>query len=132
MTDMPAHTPADVSVLVVDDQADLRLLVRTLITAANDGLHCSDEAASGEEAVAFLGSGDATVVVLDQMMPGMTGIETARRILAQRPEQRIILFSAYLDDELRAEARAIGIRACIDKRDFGIVVPTVRAVAAAA
>jgi len=123
------HDP--VSVLVVDDQSDLRLLVRTLITAANEGLSCSDEAASGEEAVAFLGTADATVIVLDQMMPGMTGIETARRILAQDPEQRIVLFSAYLDDALRAEATAVGIRACVDKRDFGAVVPTVRAVAAA-
>lgn len=121
----------DITVLVVDDQPDLRLLVRTMITASNEGLVCSDEAASGEEAVAFLEEGDVTVIVLDQMMPGMTGLETARAILARRPDQRIILFSAYLDERLKDDARALGIKACVDKRDFDKVVPTVRMVAAA-
>jgi CheY-like chemotaxis protein len=127
-----------VTVLVVDDQPDLRLLVRTLITAANNGLHCASEAASGEEAVAWFdeSAGDderlPTVIVLDQMMPGLTGIETARRILARRPSQRIILFSAYVDEALTRLARSVGIKACIDKRDFDLVVPTVRTVASAA
>ena len=120
-----------VSVLVVDDQPDLRLLVRTLITAENHGLSCEAEAASGEEALAYFDGGDATVVVLDQMMPGMTGLETAQALLARNPELRIILFSAYLDDQLLAEARRIGIRECLDKRDFSKVCSTVRLVAAA-
>jgi DNA-binding NarL/FixJ family response regulator len=120
-----------VSVLVVDDQADLRLLVRSLITAANDGLACDLEADSGDAAVACLETGTATVVVLDQMMPGRTGLETAREILDRWPDQRIILFSAYLDDQLRASARATGIRECLDKRDFDALVPAVRRVAAA-
>jgi DNA-binding NarL/FixJ family response regulator len=120
-----------ITVLVVDDQPDLRLLMRTMITASNDGLECADEAASGEEAVAYLEASDVTVVVLDQMMPGMTGLEAAEKILARRPDQRIILFSAYLDDHLRRDARALGIKACVDKRDFNEVVPTLRLVAAA-
>ena len=120
-----------VTVLVVDDQPDLRLLVRTLITAENHGLSCDAEAASGEEALAFFESSDATVVVLDQMMPGMTGLETAEALLARDPDLRIILFSAYLDERLLAEARRIGIRECLDKRDFSKVASTVRLVAAA-
>ena len=120
-----------ISVLVVDDQPDLRLLVRTLIQTENHGLVCEDEAASGEEAVAFFdAAGDASVVVLDQMMPGMTGTEAAREILARHPDVPIILFSAYIDDLLKAEAAEIGIRACLDKRDFAKVVSTVREVAA--
>lgn len=120
-----------ISVLVVDDQHDLRLLVRTLISAANDGLVCRSEAASGEEALSCLDDDPVTVIVLDQMMPGMTGIETARAILARRPDQRIILFSAFLDDRLRSEARSLGIRECIDKTNFSDVVPAVRRAAAA-
>ena len=123
-----------ISVLVVDDQPDLRLLVRTMIQTENHGLQCEDEAASGEEAVAFFDDGrhdDSTVVVLDQMMPGMTGTEAAREILSRRPSTPIILFSAYVDDGLVAEAREIGIRACLDKRDFAKVASTVRQVAVA-
>ena len=120
-----------VSVLVVDDQADLRLLVRTIITAENHGLSCDAEAASGEEALAYFDRNEASVVVLDQMMPGMTGLETASALLARYPDLPIILFSAYIDDALLAEARRIGIRECLDKRDFGKVCSTVRLVAAA-
>ena len=120
-----------ISVLVVDDQADLRLLVRTLIDAANNGLECRLEASSGEEALSCLADGTVTVIVLDQMMPGMTGIETAQEILARHPDQRIILFSAFLDERLRSEARSLGIRECIDKTNFRDVVPAVRRAAAA-
>jgi CheY-like chemotaxis protein len=120
-----------VTVLVVDDQADLRLLLRTIITAENHGLVCDAEAASGEEALAFFDRDEATVVVLDQMMPGMTGLETAGALLARYPKLPIILFSAYIDDELQAEAHRIGIRECLDKRDFAKVCSTVRLVAAA-
>ena len=126
------HLPdMNISVLVVDDQPDLRLLVRTLIDAENHGLTCGAEAASGEEAVAYFDGGSATVVVLDQMMPGMTGTEAARQILARYPAQKIILFSAYVDDQLIAEAKEIGISACLDKREFAKVAATVRVVAAA-
>ena len=133
---MPSHLwftddVSAISVLVVDDHPDLRHLVRTLITAANDGLECNIEAESGEAAIAYLDEGEATIVVLDQMMPGMTGVETAQVILDRRPDQRIILFSAYLDEQLRSEARALGIRECIDKRNFDHVVPAIRRVAAA-
>lgn len=119
-----------ITVLVVDDQPDIRLLVRMLI-ARDDRLALADEFGSGAEAVAFLHDGQATVVVLDQMMPGMTGIETATKILDRHPDQRIVLFSAYLDEALLAEAREVGIMACVDKRDFNDVVHTVRSVAAA-
>lgn len=119
-----------ISILVVDDQPDMRMLLRVLITTENHGLVCNDEAASGGEAVAFFDDGDATVVLLDQMMPDMTGTEAARKILSRRPDQRIILFSAYIDERLIAEAHEIGIRACVDKRDFQLVVPAVREVAA--
>ena len=124
-------TDPPITILVVDDQPDLRFLVRTLIDIANHGLECADEVASGEEAIAYFERGKATVVVLDQMMPGMTGLEAAKEILARHPDQRIILFSAYLDESLKAAARSIGIKACVDKGEFAKVVPTVRLVAAA-
>lgn len=120
----------DIPVLVVDDQSDIRFLVRTLIDAENEGLRVAHEAENGRDAIDYLAGTAASAVVLDQMMPGMTGIEAAREILATRAVP-IVLFSAYLDDALRAEARDIGIVACLDKRDFGALAKTVKAVAAA-
>lgn len=100
---------------IVDDEPDLRLLLRLAIEQRNEGLLVVGEAAAGREALDRLDSADPTVVVLDQMMPGMDGLETARRILQRRPGQRIILYSAYLDDELASAATALGITACMQK-----------------
>jgi DNA-binding NarL/FixJ family response regulator len=103
--------------LIVDDDSDMRFLVRMTIEVANHGLAVAGEAASGADAITAFEQNRPEVVVLDQRMPGMTGMETARRILADHPEQSIILFSAYLDAATLAEAQAVGIHACIDKTD---------------
>lgn len=103
--------------LIVDDDSDMRFLVRMTIEVANHGLAVAGEAASGADAIAAVGQDRPEVIVLDHRMPGMTGIETAKRILADDPNQSIILFSAYLDAQTIAEAHAVGVHACIDKTD---------------
>ena len=50
------------------------------------------------------------VVVLDNRMPHLSGLEAARRIMDERPDQVVILYSAFLDDSVRAEARSSGSR----------------------
>ena len=103
--------------LIVDDDSDMRFLVRMTIEVANQGLEVVGEAASGADAIVAVEQERPGVVVLDNRMPGMTGIETARRILADNPEQSIILFSAYLDAQTIAEAEAVGVHSCMDKTD---------------
>jgi DNA-binding NarL/FixJ family response regulator len=103
--------------LIVDDDSDMRFLVRMTIEVANHGLAVAGEAASGADAIAAVEDDRPEVIVLDQRMPGMTGLETARRILAEHPEQSIILFSAYLDAQTVAEAAAVGVHSCMDKTD---------------
>jgi DNA-binding NarL/FixJ family response regulator len=103
--------------LIVDDDRDMRFLVRMTIEVANHGLAVAGEADSGAAAIEAVGHDRPEVIVLDNRMPGMTGLETARRILADDPSQRIILFSAYLDAETVSQAQAIGVRACLDKTD---------------
>ena len=101
--------------LVVDDEPDLRLVLRLAIEQRNEGLTVTGEASAGQAALDQLDSADPTVVVLDQMMPGMDGLETAARILERRPGQLIILYSAFLDDNLELAATRIGITACVRK-----------------
>ena len=120
------------TVLIVDDQADIRLLVRALLRSANQGVDVASEASSGEEALAAIDACDPAVVLLDQMMPGMSGLETARRMLATRPDQRIILFSAYVTEELAREAHAMGVRACLPKEQVSSIAAAIRAVAVVA
>ena len=99
---------------IVDDEEDLRFLVRAALSRYGE-LYVAGEAADGESAVASVTEVGPDVVVLDQMMPGIDGLETARRILEVRPEQRIVLFTAFLDETLRSAAEAVGVRACMSK-----------------
>jgi len=108
----------NVRTLIVDDEDDMRFLVRTVIEAANHGLVVMDEAADGNDALAKWRANRPEIVVLDQRMPGLTGIEVAERILAEHPDQPIILFSAYLDPETTAEAKRVGIDLCLAKSDY--------------
>jgi YesN/AraC family two-component response regulator len=102
-------------VLIVDDEEDMRALVRATIEVANEGLTVAAEAADGETAVSIVREQHPEVVVLDQRMPGVTGLETARRILDEHPEQAIVLFSAYLDGDVVRAAQRLGVRMCLAK-----------------
>jgi DNA-binding NarL/FixJ family response regulator len=116
----------EIRTLIVDDQPDVRLLMRLVIETANRGLVVSGEAAGGEEALDRLEEDDPTVIVLDQMMPDMNGLQTAARIRALRPEQVIVLCSAYLDADLVAEARAVGVDWCVGKEHVGRLPDLIR------
>lgn len=104
--------------LIVDDEEDMRFLVRAVIEAANHGLVVSGEAADGKQTIEQWRADRPDVIVLDQRMPGMTGLEVAEHILAEHPEQRIILFSAYLDEDIAAAAARLGIGMCLAKSDY--------------
>lgn len=104
-----------IDTMIVDDEDDLRRVLHLAIDRRNEGLRVVAEAASGPEAIDLVPSTDPQLIVLDQMMPEMDGVETASRILASRPQQLIVLYTAFLDPELEERARAVGITACRPK-----------------
>jgi CheY-like chemotaxis protein len=106
-----------ITTLIVDDQKDIRLLLRMLIESANDGLSVIGEAASGAEAIAQLDDLEPAVIVFDEMMPEMTGVEAATRVRQARPGQIMILCTAYLDQHVIDRAQAAGMNAWLSKQD---------------
>lgn len=110
-------------VLIADDNADIRLLTRALFNA--DGrVTVVHEACDGVEAVVGFRETDPDVCVLDQQMPGQSGLDAARQILAEAPWARLLLYTAFLSDDIVAEASALGIR-CIRKDQFEDLVDVV-------
>jgi NarL family two-component system response regulator LiaR len=75
------------------------------------------EAATGAEAIEQWREIEPDVILLDQQMPDMTGLEAAAAILAVQPDQYIILFSAFLDADTHRRASELGIRECVPKTD---------------
>lgn len=103
------------SLLVVDDDDDIRLLIRHQVGSSGLDLEIVGEAANGRDAVERWRELRPDVVVIDERMPGFSGMEVAAGILAEDPNQAILLFTAYLDGTLREMADKAGIRRCLTK-----------------
>ena len=73
---MPGHAAADISILVVDDDANLRALVSTVLESAG---YLTLEAATGEAALQLAAEPPA-LVVLDVLLPGISGYHVCRRL----------------------------------------------------
>jgi CheY-like chemotaxis protein len=121
------------TVLIADDEPDIRRLMRIFLS--RDGIDVVAEAVDGQSAVdtfrALQASGAPDVVILDNRMPGKSGLEVAAEILRDAPGQMIILITASLDDRIRAEATRLGIARAISKRETVALPKIVRALAAA-
>ena len=116
------------SVLIVDDEDDIRALIRVVLTDGSGGFEVIGEAADGLEAIERWHEYRPDVVLLDQRMPGLTGLEVAEAILSEAPDQTILLFTAFLTDTMRARATEIGVAACIAKEDVFSVPDVIRSV----
>ncbi len=109
-----------ITVLVVDDDPDIRIM-ETLLLQFSGRIEVVAEAVDGLDALATFRRMNTPpipdVVVLDNRMPGMTGLEVASLLLDEDPAQRIILFSAYLNDAIITEARDLGITRIVSKNN---------------
>ncbi|HVV74694.1 MAG TPA: response regulator transcription factor [Mycobacteriales bacterium] len=112
--------------LIVDDQDDVRLLLRMMIDKANNGLHVVGEAASALEALDAIETLDPLVVIMDEMMPGMTGLDATSELRDRRPHQIVILCSAYLDDDVISRARAVGANGWLSKDQIRVLPDLIR------
>ncbi|GAA4711478.1 PAS domain-containing protein [Sphingomonas lutea] len=84
------------SVLVIDDDPDVRGFV--VATLEEQG-YSVREAADGRAGLAEMDREAPDLVVLDFIMPGLSGAEVASRILSQRPDQPILFVSGYSETD---------------------------------
>ena len=119
---------AGLRVVVVDDHPMYREgLVMALESMA--GVEVVGEAGDGERAVDVVGRADPDVVLMDLHMPGLNGIETTRRLLAEQAD-RAVLVLTMLDGEdsvfaaMRAGARGYLLKGA-DRAEIERAVRTV-------
>jgi two-component system, NarL family, invasion response regulator UvrY len=107
-----------VRVLTVDDQAVFRRVADDVI-AATDGFEAVGEADSGAGALDAVQRLAPDLVLLDVRMPGMDGIEVARRILASGSDVVVVLVSIDEFADLPSTAELGGAVPLVRKQDFG-------------
>ncbi|WP_448059360.1 response regulator [Cellulomonas hominis] len=102
----PERPPAPVRVLLVDDQALLRLGFRLVLEAEAD-LEVVGEAGDGAQAVAMTSALRPDVVLMDVRMPGVNGIDATEQIVASGACTRVLILTTFdLDEYAFAALRA--------------------------
>ncbi len=125
VTEQSAKAP---SVLVVDDEPEMRMLAKVFLERG--GFNVIEEAADGPQALEqfqhFHPPPIPAIVLLDNRMPGLTGLEVAEEMLSRNADQMIVLFSAHLDPDIEERAREIGIAACVSKMQASRLAEIIR------
>ncbi len=120
---------AAITVLLVDDHAVVREGYRRLLER-DAAITVVGEAANSAQAYEQAAALAPDVVVMDIALPGVSGIEAMRRILARRPEQSVLMFSMYDDAIFPSRALEAGARGYVSKASAPeVLVDAISAVA---
>ncbi len=98
--------------LIVDDDRFVRDLLRDLL--APDG-YAFCEAADGEEAIRMVEAEKPDVVLLDLLMPRVSGMDALRTIRERMPASRVLVITSLDSDALVSQAMAAGAQGFVVK-----------------
>ena len=98
--------------LIVEDERDISDCLQQFFSARGFSVL---SAFSGEEALEQLEEHDADVILLDILLPGLSGIEVLRRVKELHPRVRIIMVTALDQEDLRNQAHRYGAAAYVTK-----------------
>jgi len=110
-TDFPGGTE---SILVVDDEAPLRMLLEAALTRKGYKVSCAADGLEAIEKIATPGA-DYQAVLLDLNMPGANGIEVHRVIRATRPDLKVLVLTGHLTPDARTEFESMGLHTFVRK-----------------
>ncbi len=121
-----------ITVLIAEDHTLVREGTRGILEQCDD-IEVVGEADRGDTAVEMTRRLRPDVVLLDVRMPGLNGIDAARLIAAQQQGSRVLIVSAYDDEQYVLEALRVGASGYLLKTAPGAeLVNAVRAVASGA
>jgi two-component system chemotaxis response regulator CheY len=105
--------PPPTRVLVIDDTEHVRNMLTSMLTL--DGFEVVGSLGSGFAAIEQVEALDPDVIIIDYKMPGLDGLETARRVREMRPSQVMIMYTAFIDQHLQEAAQDAGVAVCLAK-----------------
>jgi len=96
-----------IRILIADDHAIVRSGLKQLIETTTD-IVIAGEATHGTEVVNKLGTCDVDLLLLDMMMPGISGLDLIRRVRAERPALPILVLSIHNEAHVASRALLAG------------------------
>ena len=104
-----------IRVSIVEDDRGVRETLEALIHGS-EGLQCVSVHATGEEALARVLSANPDVLLMDIHLPGMSGIECARKLKAAQPRLQILMLTMYEDGDQIFKSLTAGASGYLLKR----------------
>lgn len=108
-----------IRILIVDDHTMVREALRVVLEQ-DSSLRVVAEVGDGETALRLVAEKQPDVVVMDVALPGMSGIETSRRLLAWHPGIKVLALSTYLDRRIVQQMLDVGARGYVAKSAAGV------------
>ncbi len=105
----------NIRILIADDHGVIRAGLRSLLNTMTNFLVVG-EAADGNEVIKLLLELSPDVILMDISMPGMSGIETTKKVVEICPDVRVLILTVHEDEELLREAIRSGASGYIVKR----------------
>jgi CheY-like chemotaxis protein len=101
-------------ILIADDEARVLLILHDSLKKLGDAYEITT-AHNGRDALQLARAGHFDLVITDLRMPGLGGVELARRVKAARPDTQFIWITAYGCHNVAEDCARLGILACLDK-----------------
>jgi NarL family two-component system response regulator LiaR len=98
---------SNIRVMIVDDHPVIRSGLSAFLRVVPD-LELAGEASSGHRALALLEQAAPDVILMDMMMPEMSGVEAIQAIMARNPDIRILVLTSYKEDHMIQDALKAG------------------------
>lgn len=113
-----------IRVLIADDEPDVRFLLR--IQLEGEGFAVAAEAADGRATLAAADTTEPDAVVLDLLMPGMTGFDVIAPLRERHPGVAIVAYTAVAGDFVRNEMARLEVPLLLKSGDVTPLATTLR------
>ena len=121
---------ANIDILIVDDHLIVREGLKRIL-ADTPGIRVAGEAASVPEALSLLRSRRFQLLLLDISLPGRTGVELLKQIRGEFAHLRVLVLSAYAEDQYALRVLKEGAHGFLNKESAAeLLVSAIRKVAA--
>lgn len=101
------------TIMVVDDSPFASKQIKDIVE--DNGYEVIGYAKDGEEAIELYKELKPDIVILDIIMPGLNGLETAEILKKQDPAVKILMLSSLCDAGIMEEVKSIGVKHLIPK-----------------